>query len=191
MSDKPIIIIGGGVIGLGVGWQLARRGRPVTVLERDRAGRGASWVSGGMIAPHAEVGFEEELFLGLGRESVRHYPRFLDELAEDSGRRMPLDDRGTLFVAFDRDHTEAIRRLFDWREHLGLPARWMSGGEARDIEPLLSPKTVAAMLLPDASSTMTNHSPAVGELTSMPSKTPLFVELASKINVVGVAPRRT
>lgn len=150
-SEIPVVVVGGGVIGLSIGWQLLRRDVPVVLFERDEAGRGASWVAAGMLAPHSEVGFEEESFLRLGIESLNQFPRFLDELADDTGRRVALDDRGTLIVGFHRDDTERIRRLYDFREHLGLPVRWLPGTEGRDIEPLLSPKITAAIWLPDDS----------------------------------------
>ncbi|MBP2681648.1 MAG: glycine oxidase ThiO [Candidatus Krumholzibacteriota bacterium] len=146
---SPVAVIGGGVIGLSVGWQLARRDVPVAVFERDEAGRGASWVAAGMLAPHSEVGFEEEEFLRLGIESLNQFPRFLDEIEEDGGKRIPLDGRGTLIVGFHRDDTERIRRLYEFREHLGLPVKWLPGSEGREIEPLLSPKISAAIWLPD------------------------------------------
>jgi glycine oxidase len=150
-QTAPVAVIGGGIIGLAVGWQLLRRGRRVTIFERDRAGRAASYVAAGMLAPHAEVGFEQEEALCLGMESLGQYPDFLRELAEDSGESVTLDERGTLIVGFNRDDTERIRRLYRFREHLELPVRWLSGSDARDIEPLLSPKVTAAIWLPDDS----------------------------------------
>ena len=148
-SAPPAAVIGGGVIGLSVGWQLLRRGVPVVLFERDKAGRAASWAAAGMLAPHSEVGFEEEEFLRLGIESLREFPRFVDELAEDAGRRVSLDDRGTMIVGFHRDDTERIRRLYEFREDLGLPVKWLPGTAGREIEPLLSPKITAAIWLPD------------------------------------------
>jgi glycine oxidase len=150
-SEDPVIIVGGGVIGLSIGWQLARCGVDVTIFDRNLSGRGASWVAAGMLAPHSEVGFEEEDFLRLGRESLAQYAGFLDELALDSGRKVPLDERGTLFVGFHRDDSERMKRLFRFRQGLGLPVEWLDGTEARDIEPLLSPKVTSAMWLPEDS----------------------------------------
>jgi glycine oxidase len=148
-AGAPITVIGAGIIGLSLGWQLVRRGVPVVICERGEAGRSASWAAAGMLAPHSEVGFEEEEFLRLGIESLNEFPRFLDELEEDTGRRVPLDARGTLIVGFHRDDTERIRRLYEFREHLGLPVKWLPGTEGREIEPLLSPKITAAIWLPD------------------------------------------
>ncbi len=140
---------GGGIIGLSVGWQLARRGHDVVIFERDRAGRAASWVAAGMLAPVSEFGFENEGFLELGRRSLALFPQFLEEVAADAGVGLALDTRGTLVVGFNRDDNERIRRVYNFREHVGLPVRWLTGTEARDIEPLLSPRASAAMWIPD------------------------------------------
>jgi glycine oxidase len=148
-SESPIVIIGGGIIGLSLGWQLLRRGREVTIIERGTTGREASWAAGGLLAPHAEVGFEEEDFLRVGVRSLRLYPRFVDELAEDTGEKVPLDSRGTLIVGFNRDDTERIRRLYEFRKYLELPVEWLAGSEVREIEPILSPRVTAAISIPD------------------------------------------
>ena len=46
-SNKRVSIVGGGIIGLGIGWQLAKAGCTVSIYERDQAGRAASWAAAG------------------------------------------------------------------------------------------------------------------------------------------------
>lgn len=48
---KHVVIIGGGVIGLSAACECARRGHRVTVIEKARARRGASFGNAGMIVP--------------------------------------------------------------------------------------------------------------------------------------------
>lgn len=146
---KHIAIIGGGVIGLSIGWQLVRRGVEVTLFERNHVGKEASRVAAGMLAPYAEVGFEEIELMELGQESLRLYPRFLDELAEDTSDTPQFDQCGTLMVGVDRDDTERLKRLYDFREELKLTVELITGTEAREREPLLSPNVVSAVWLPD------------------------------------------
>ncbi len=45
------LIIGAGVVGLGVGFELSRRNIPVTLMDRDLAGSGSSWAGAGIISP--------------------------------------------------------------------------------------------------------------------------------------------
>lgn len=148
-ARRPVCIVGGGVIGLAIGWRLAKRGAAVEVFDREAAGRAASWAAAGMLAPLSEVGFEDEGFLSLGRESLRLFPEFVEELKGDAGVEVRLDTRGTLIIGLDRDDAERLRRLYDFREHLGLPVKWLSGTEAREIEPLVSPRASSAIWVPD------------------------------------------
>lgn len=149
ISNMKIGIIGGGIIGLSIGWQLARRGADVTLFERNRVGREASRVAAGMLAPYAEVGFEEIELMELGQESLRLYPRFLDELSEDTNNLPRFNRCGTLLAGIDRDDTEQLKRLYDFREELKLTVEFITGTAAREREPLLSPNVVSAVWLPE------------------------------------------
>jgi glycine oxidase len=45
------LIVGGGVIGLSLAWQLAERGKKVQVIDRGEIGREASWAGAGILPP--------------------------------------------------------------------------------------------------------------------------------------------
>lgn len=149
MSPPEVAVVGGGVAGLGIAWQLAEAGRRVVVLERGRVGRGATWAAAGMLAPSAEAGFEELDLYGLGRESLRRWPGFARALRQSSGIDVGYRDEGTLVVADDRDSARALRRLFAFQQEHGVPVEWLTGDEAADLEPLLSPRLPAAVFAPE------------------------------------------
>jgi glycine oxidase len=153
MKNNRVFIIGGGIIGLSVGWQLLRQGADTEIFERGEAGKGAGWVAAGMLAPEAELGFEEMRLFKLCKESLSLYPRFVEELSHDSGMEVKLDRCGSLLVGFDRDDNERLRRLYMFRESVGLPVEWKSGSEARELEPLLSPKCTGAIWISDDAQT--------------------------------------
>ncbi|HUN29720.1 MAG TPA: FAD-dependent oxidoreductase, partial [Alphaproteobacteria bacterium] len=46
-----VIVVGGGLIGLSIAFELAQRGATVRVYDRGEPGRGASWAGAGMLAP--------------------------------------------------------------------------------------------------------------------------------------------
>ncbi|CAN5872888.1 glycine oxidase ThiO [soil metagenome] len=145
------LIVGGGLIGLAIGWQLAKAGRSVTVIERDARGSnptGASWAAAGMLAPLAEVGFNEPALLALSRSSLEMYPNFAAELEADAGQGVGYRTEGTLIVALDSDDAAWLRRQYDFQQSLGLPTRWMDGNEAREQEPHLAPTVTAAAFAP-------------------------------------------
>ena len=144
-SNKRVIIVGGGVIGLGIGWQLAKAGCAVSIYERDQAGRAASWAAAGMLAPHAEVHFEERALLKLGVQSCRMYPEWVVELETDSQMSVGYRAEGTLIVGVDRDDARELEHLYESQQLLDLKVEWITGTEAREMEPLLSPKITAAI----------------------------------------------
>lgn len=143
------VIIGGGIIGLSLGWQLAKKGINVEILERDLAGKSASWAAAGMLAPQAEMGFEDIDHFYLCRKSLELYPKFLEELYNDSGIKVEVEKTGCILPAFDRDDAERLRRLYDFREKIGLPVVWLSSSEAREVEPFLSPRCTGAIWIED------------------------------------------
>lgn len=148
MKDK-ITIIGGGIIGLSIGWKLLKKGFQVEIFERGKVCTGASLVAAGMLAPQAEMGFEEIELFRYCRKSLELYPVFCAELSNDSGINIKIEKCGSLMLAFDRDDTERLRRLYDFREKVGLPVQWITGSEAREIEPLLSPRCTNAIWIED------------------------------------------
>jgi glycine oxidase len=147
VSSKQIVIVGGGVIGLSVAWRLARDDarQRILVLDAARAGEGTSRVSAGMIAPIAEAGFEDPHFIRFARLSRERYRSFVAELSGDAGTTVRLDEEGSIIIAIHRDDVEAMRRVFDYRRAANLPVEWLTGTQAREIEPALTPRVSAAM----------------------------------------------
>jgi glycine oxidase len=101
-----------------------------------------------MLAPDAEIGFEELELYKLNRESLRRWPDFAARIEAASGMDVDYRDEGTLIVADDRDSAEALRRLYDFQEEKGLDVEWLTGEEAREIEPFVAPRLTAAIYAP-------------------------------------------
>jgi glycine oxidase len=144
-----IAVIGAGVAGLGIAWRLAAAGCPVTVFERGAAGRGASWAAAGMLAAGLEAEPGEERLLTLNLEGQRLWPAFRDRLEAASGIGIGYRDEGTLAVALTRDDIERLRFAFEFQSRLGVKLDWLSGAEARRLEPHLRPGLAAAVLSPN------------------------------------------
>ena len=137
-----ITIIGAGIIGLSLGWRLAQAGQQVSILERGRAGQEASWAAAGMVAP----GADNHDLLGLMAASRTLWPDFAAELEAAAGQTVDYCTTGHLSVAMDEaSHSLARSRLREY-EALGWDASWLSGREARGLEPALSPAVTGACL---------------------------------------------
>ena len=145
MKNKEIIIIGGGIIGLGIGWQLTKSGASVTIYDSGEAGRAASWAAAGMLAPLAEAHTEEPELLKLGCESLVLYPQWVSELESEAEMSVGFRDEGTHIVGLESDDTHQLKHLYQAQRQLGLDVNWLSGGEVREIESALSPRVSAAI----------------------------------------------
>ena len=145
MKNKKITIIGGGVIGLGIGWQLTQSGVDVTIYDSAEAGRAASWAAAGMLAPFAEAHTEEPELLKLGCDSLALYPKWVNELESDAEMSVGFRVEGTHIVGLDSDDTQQLKHLYQAQQQLGLHVNWLSGGEVREIESALSPRVSAAI----------------------------------------------
>ncbi len=143
-----IVIIGGGVCGLVIGWYVRRAGHPVTIVERGEAGRGASWAAAGMLAPQVEAEPSEERLLRLLLESRALWADFARELEDASGIAVDYRTEGTLVVAHNRDDVERLKFQYEFQRNHGLELEWISGYQARRREPHLARTVTAAVFSP-------------------------------------------
>ena len=121
-----LAVIGGGVIGLAVARRAAQDGWSVRV-HRTEERPGASWVAGGMLAPHSEGWPGEEGLLKLGRASLELWRnRFLDGLPADV-----VTAHSSLVVAVDRADAQDLKTVGQWLSAKGHPVTLKTS--ARDI----------------------------------------------------------
>ncbi len=145
---RSVVIIGGGICGLSIGWYLAREGIATTVLDKGEAGRCASWAAAGMLAPQLEAEPSEEWLLPLLLESRKMWEAFARELEGASGIDVSYRTEGTLAVALDGDDASKLKFLYDFQRGMSLQVDWISGNEARKMEPHISRNVVAAISSP-------------------------------------------
>ncbi|BBX34333.1 glycine oxidase ThiO [Mycolicibacterium mageritense DSM 44476 = CIP 104973] len=127
---RTMAVVGGGVIGLSVARRAALDGW--TVRLHAATERGASWVAGGMLAPHSEGWPGEEHLLQIGLESLRlWHSGFLEGLPPDV-----VTARESLVVAVDRADVADLRTVAEWLAGQGHPVELTTA--ARDVEPLLA-----------------------------------------------------
>ena len=127
---RSIAVIGGGVIGLSVARRAALDGWSVRVHRGDDPG--ASWVAGGMLAPHSEGWPREERLLRLGLASLQlWHGDFTDGLPDSV-----ITARESLVVGVNRADAADLKTVGEWLAAQGYPVTATS--TARDIEPLLA-----------------------------------------------------
>jgi glycine oxidase len=138
-------VVGGGIIGLSIGWKLLQRGLSAAVFERDQIGSGATRAATGMLAATAEVEPGEDDLLPLTRASQGLWRDFATELETASGVSVDYRNEGTMVVALSRDEVDRLRFRHDLQTRLGLKTVWLSGTLAREREPGLRPNVTGAI----------------------------------------------
>src|SRR5918998_5916558 len=133
---RSVVIAGGGVIGSGIAFELAKRGVPVTLVERGRIGGEASWASAGVISLPSRPWVKPER-VELGRISLELYPGLVVELEERTGLGIDYRRPGEWVIAVDDEHAQAERTVAAWQRGMDL--------DVEDVPPAVARKTEAAL----------------------------------------------
>lgn len=142
-----VAVIGGGVVGHGIAWEVQRSGRSVVLID-DAPGSGASWAAAGMLAPVSELHYQEEDLLELMLEASSRWPAFAAAVADASGTDSGYLTTPTLAVGADAADRRALMDLRTVQQASGLSVEPLTVREARKREPLLSPAIACALDTP-------------------------------------------
>ena len=141
-----VAVVGGGVIGLSVAWELGEAGYRVVLVDPE-PGRGASWVAGGMLAPVTESWPGEDDVLALGAASLDLWPAFAERLRAVGGDP-GLRTHGTLALALDSADVGTLAVLAEYLSAQGRDVERLTGRELRALEPGLGPRVRSGLNVP-------------------------------------------
>ncbi len=148
MSDRTggdAIVVGGGLIGLAIAFELAERGATVRVYDRGEPGRGASWAGAGMLAPFTEHIDDADLF-ALCRASLDRYPEFAARVSAGGLAIEPSLD-GIVETAFDDARMQQLRDHAARLATLGVSADLLDRRETLLAEPSLGTHLLGSLLV--------------------------------------------
>ncbi|MGH9348901.1 MAG: glycine oxidase ThiO [Vicinamibacterales bacterium] len=141
-----VIVIGAGVVGCAVGYELAARGARVRLLDMRDVGRGATRASAGVLCPHIE-GHAAPL-LQLGARSLAMYDEFVAHVSHDARRPVEYRRTGTLEIAVTDEEAVRLKELAVRHARGGVEHRFLDRREALDLEPALSEEITGALYVP-------------------------------------------
>ncbi len=143
-ESADVVVVGGGIVGGSIAYELARAGLQVCVMERDAVGSGSSGHGHGVLSLVGNDFRPGPHFL-LGLESARLYPAFAERVREDSGIDPLYHELPSLSLALVDEEERIFREVLQWqRRHLEL--RWVDIAEARSLEPRITPEGIGAVL---------------------------------------------
>jgi L-2-hydroxyglutarate oxidase len=126
---QRVVVIGGGILGLAVAWELTRQGTHVTVLEKEdswaahQTGHNSNVVHAGL---YYKPGSVKARMSVAGNRSIVDFAR---------ANGVPVEVCGKLVVATAESELPALRVLAERAEANGVPAKLISSEEAREYEP--------------------------------------------------------
>ena len=138
-SGARIVIVGGGVIGLGVAYHLAKLGADdVLLVERNQLTSGTSWHAAGIVGPlRASMSATR---LAMVADQV--FPALERETGQDTGYRRT----GGFWLARTEDRLVELRRIAAVGEMAGLDARMVERDEIAAAAPNLRVDDLAGAL---------------------------------------------
>ncbi len=148
MKTYDVVIVGGGIIGGAIAFELAQRNLRVAVLDRQELMHEATWAAAGMLSPAPDCPAAIPL-VPLGRASLALYSKFIDAVEDASGIRTGYRTGGAMEVICHGDPERELSTVVALHHGLGLACEPLSLDEARKMEPALGRDARAAAFLPD------------------------------------------
>src|SRR5580658_1145895 len=122
--ESCFAIAGAGLIGASIAWRLAQAGMRVSMFDAGSFGGETSSAGAGMLSPGGEFD-RPSVGLGLGIESMRMYPPFVEELRAESGISIDFHRCGCHQFVGQREQAE--KRL-EFQQAAGIKVELTSQG---------------------------------------------------------------
>ena len=148
MKTYDAVIVGGGIIGGSIAFDLGRCGLRVAVLDRQELMREASWAAAGMLSPAPDCPAAIPL-VPLARASLALYAEFVDRVEDASGLLTGYREGGAVEVICHGDAERELSTIVALHHGLGLACEPLPLDEALKLEPGLGRDARAAAFLPD------------------------------------------
>jgi len=145
MSD--VVVVGGGIVGCGCAYELAKAGARVTLLEYGKTGMQATNAAAGMLAPLIEAQGPGPM-LEFGLRALRAYPAVVEEVQASCGFDVELRLHGILKVAYTEEQLDELHDRLAWQREAGLPIEALDGATCRELEPRLSEEVMGGVFSP-------------------------------------------
>lgn len=145
MTD--VVVVGGGVIGVSIAWELSRHGVSVKVLEQSDFGREASWAGAGILPPgNPDVAVHP--YDQLRGASCLLWPEWSGTLGELTGIDNGFRNCGGLEIRLAGPPDQLDELADAWQDEQ-IEAELLSRDEVLELEPALNPSTVVGLHLPE------------------------------------------
>ena len=131
IKKADIVIIGGGIQGCSIAYNLAKKGaKDIVILEKNTCANGSSGRCGAGIRQQ----FGTKMNCILARESMKTFETLTEELDYD----IELNQAGYLMLAYTEKEMSQFKKNVELEQSLGIDAKVVSPQEAGEIVPYLN-----------------------------------------------------
>ena len=126
-EKAPVVIIGGGIIGLSTLYHLAQRGVPAVLLERRKIASGTTWHAAGIVGQLRDSTAQTEL--------GKYTTKLFGELEVETGQATGYKSNGTINLALGNVRHEQLLRSHDHAARMGIESQLLSIAELQEKWP--------------------------------------------------------
>ncbi len=138
-THARVVVVGGGCVGAGILYGLARRGwSDIALLERTQLTAGSTWHAAGLVPSYTRN-------FNIGRMIARTIEIY-EGLEADTGQSVGWHKCGQLRLATSRDRLDEFKSYMSVADAQGTRAELLTPAEARKLWPLLGHKDMLAAL---------------------------------------------
>ncbi len=140
--NKDVIIVGGGIMGCSIAWQLSKKGQKVLVIERKDMASGAAGATDGVVGYHTKKPGKQ---MDLAVKSIDMFATLSKELGSEvefeknAGGMQPVENEV---------EWKMLNEIVEEQRKSGVDIQMISADEARKIEPQLSEDIYGALYSP-------------------------------------------
>ncbi|MFP7296965.1 glycine oxidase ThiO [Neobacillus niacini] len=147
-NSFDVAVIGGGINGASIAYQLSKIGRKVIMIEKNQLACQASSAAAGMLAAQAELEQDGPLFQ-MALKSQKMFSDLSSELFEYSGIDIEYVNKGMLKIAETEEIALDVKKQVTFQRKWDPAIKWLDTKALREMEPSLSPSIAGGMYLPN------------------------------------------
>lgn len=134
--ETEVVIIGAGITGVSLGWELAKRKKKVIVVDKRGIGDEGSGRNAGAV--RAQNRDRKEFLLGM--EGAKLWGTLNDQIRQELGIDIEYRQNGNLRLITEGDDVESFENAVKWQCEHGLEVKFLSPDDVFKMLPHLSPR---------------------------------------------------
>lgn len=137
-EQAPVVIIGGGIIGVSTLYHLAKRGVNAVLLERKKIASGTTWHAAGIVGQLRDSTAQTEL--------GKYTAKLFEDLEVETGHATGYKPNGTINISLGDVRHEQLLRTHDHAARMGIPSHMLSSEEVQEKWPWIVTEDVKSGL---------------------------------------------